>query len=281
MSTRPVAAFLLALTAFGQTPATGPRFEAASIRPATVSGPRGRGARGVIDASRVELLGTTLPQLIRRAYRLEPYQNVTGPDWTKKMYYDVFASLPMGGTKEQVPEMLQVLLADQLQLVIRRESLEQPVCVLSVGKGGPKLKEVPADLTPEAVLPHSDGRTAVLRTKSADGYLTYSRLNGTVVLDTTKISMHELAIAIGKEVGLPVFDRTGLKGFYEVSLFVPGTLVKSGAPKGEREDSWTASDPEGVNIYKSIQRLGLKLEKTKAPIEYLVVEHAEQIPIQR
>ena len=131
MSVRPaiaISAGFIAIAAFGQTPAPTPRFEAASIRLATLS----RGGRRA-DASRVEWLGTTLPQLIRTAYRLEPYQTVAGPDWITRRYFDVYAKLPEGATKDQIPEMLQALLIDQLNLVIRRESKQEPVCLLSVG----------------------------------------------------------------------------------------------------------------------------------------------------
>jgi len=245
-----------------------------------------------MDASRVEFLAATLPQLITRAYRLEPYQSVTGPDWMKRAYFDVFAKLPEGAKKDQIPEMLQALLADQLKLVVRRESREEPACILTVGKNGPKLKAVPADVTPEPFLPHSDGRTQLLRTKTPNGYLTYSRLNGTVILEATKITLPELAILLRREVKLPVLDRTGLPGFYAISLFVPGTSVGSTRTRATGgDDVWSvtpefpvipvASEPEGVNLYKSIQRLGLKLTKTKAPIEHLVVEHAEQTPVER
>jgi uncharacterized protein (TIGR03435 family) len=297
MSVRPATPFgalLIASAAFAQTAAVPPQFEAAAIRLATITtaGPVS-GARRRIDASRVEFLGATLPQLIRNAYRLEPYQTVTGPDWMKKTYFDVFAKLPGGAIKGQIPEMLQALLADQLKLVVRRESREEAVCVLSVGKNGPKLKEVPADVTPELFPAHSDGRAVVLRTRGPDGYLTYSRLNGTVILEAMKITLPDLAIALRNEVKMPVLDRTGLQGFYEVSLFVPGTLVRPGPRRAGGEESFgtpdaaeapvvpVAAEPEGVNLFKSIQRLGLKLEKSKAPIEHLVVESAEQRPVER
>ena len=39
-----------------------------------------------------------------------------------------------------------------------------------------------------------------------------------------------------------------------------------------------ASDPSGVNIFKSVEKLGLALEKHKAAIEHLVVEHVEKTP---
>jgi uncharacterized protein (TIGR03435 family) len=38
-----------------------------------------------------------------------------------------------------------------------------------------------------------------------------------------------------------------------------------------------AADPAG-SIFASVQKLGLKLERRKAPVEYIVVEHLEKIP---
>lgn len=273
--------FVLAIAALGQA-----RFEVGAIRGATVRvAGMVREGRQRIDPSRVELPGVTLPALIRRAYRLEPYQNVTGPDWIKRAYFDVFAKLPPGATKDQIPEMLQTLLADELKLVLRRESRLEPVCILSVGKNGPKLKSVASDVHADVAIPHSDGRTALVRRRSADGYLTYSRLNSTIILDATKITLPDLALLLAKEVNVPVLDRTALSGFYEISLFVPGEWIRAPRPMSEKQDDAgivpVAAEPEGVNLFKSIQRLGLKLEKSKAPIQHLVVESAEQNPVGR
>jgi uncharacterized protein (TIGR03435 family) len=296
MSVRTMRGFGALLTlsaAFGQTPVAGPRFEAGTIRPHTVNVTRPIvGGWRRVDKGRVELLAMTLPQLISTAYRLEPYQNVTGPDWMKKTYFDVFATLPDGANKAQIPEMLQALLADELKLVLRREEGMEPVCVLSIGKNGPKLKPVAVDAKPDPSPPRSDRQIALLRRKTSEGYLTYSRLNGTVVLDATKITLAELAVLLRRELNVPVLNRTGLQGFYQVSLFVPGAWIGSGRLKPDGEgamaqagsafpDFPAASEPEGVNLFKSIQRLGLKLEKSKAPIEHLVVESADQNPAYR
>jgi uncharacterized protein (TIGR03435 family) len=277
MSKRSAGLLVLTIAAYGQAPAAAPHFEVASVKLATIS-TRARSARSLSDASRFELSGTTLPALIRRAYRLEPYQNVTGPDWMNKQYFDVMARLPAGATKDQVPEMLQALLADRLKLVIRRENKEEIVCILTVGKNGPKLKEAAPNADPAKWVSSTGAKTPVLRQATPHGILTYSRLNGILVLDASKMTLPDLAAALRKEVNLPVLDRTGLQGFYEVSLFVPGTWMRAAPRPREDVDLSVASDPEGVDIYKSITRLGLKLVKAKAPIEHLVVEHAEKVP---
>jgi uncharacterized protein (TIGR03435 family) len=39
-----------------------------------------------------------------------------------------------------------------------------------------------------------------------------------------------------------------------------------------------ASDPTGSSVFSSVQRLGLKLESRKAPVEQLMVDHLEKTP---
>lgn len=280
-------ALLIAIAAFGQTPTAGPRFEAATIVPATVSDQRAAagGGRGRIDPARIEMRGASLHQLICTAYRLETYQTVSGPDWINKMFFDVYATLPEGAVKSQIPEMLQALLADQMKLALRREIRQEPVCILSVGKNGPRLKEAPAGAAPDPPPHYPDGRTPVMKRRVPSGIVTYSRLNGTVILDAARITMPELAGLLRSEVNLPVLDRTDLHAFYAISLFVPGGSLLSARQRGDSGDIFqpapndipsvpVASEPQGVNLFKSIQRLGLKLEKSKVPVEHLVVESA-------
>jgi uncharacterized protein (TIGR03435 family) len=284
----PSALLLAVALAHGQTPAGEPRFESGAIRLHTETG-RAQAARRRIDPGRIEILGASLPQLIRTAYRLEPYQNIAGPDWIKRSYYDVFGKLGEDASRAQIPEMLQALLADQLKLVVRRETQLEPVCRLTVGKNGPKLKQVAAGDPTEVTIPHSDRQIQLTRRKTSQGYVTYSRLNSVIVLDATRITLPELAALLRQEVNMPVLDRTGLPGFYQLTVFVPGawmrarhssaqTLGDAPEPAGEPSVVPVASEPEGVNLFKSIQRLGLKLEKSKAPVEHLVVESAMQDP---
>ena len=97
--------------------------------------------------------------------------------------------------------------------------------------------------------------------------------------------------------GRQVVDMTGLKGVYEVQMdFSLADLLNmaraagmdipmgagrgpGGAPAGAAAAD-AASDPGGAtsSITTAVQSLGLKLESRKAPIEQLVVDHAEKTP---
>ena len=52
--------------------------------------------------------------------------------------------MPDGASKDDAPGMLQALLEERFKLAAHRDTQEQPVLALVVGKDGPKLKEAPA-----------------------------------------------------------------------------------------------------------------------------------------
>ena len=136
----------------GQTTAAGPTFNVASIKPSEPITPAmvqaGRIHAGMrIDGARVDIGNFTLLQLITKAYDVKTYQ-VQGPSWMTPMAqrFDIVANLPAGATKEQVPQMLQALLAERFKLVIHRDTKEHNVYALVVAKGGAKIKETQEQL---------------------------------------------------------------------------------------------------------------------------------------
>jgi len=88
-----------------------------------------------------------------------------------------------------------------------------------------------------------------------------------------------------------VVDLTELKGNFQVVLdltmedlknvgrkfgaAIPGGGAASSDAGGLPSDA--ASDPSGT-IFKSVQQLGLKLEARKAPVDTIVIDHAEKMP---
>jgi uncharacterized protein (TIGR03435 family) len=286
---------LLAAVAFGQTPA----FEVATIKPAEalnpakmVSGTFRIGAS--IDGARAEFRYMSLADLIQYAYGVKTYQ-VSGPDWIKSERFDIQAKLPEGATRDQAPQMLQALLSDRFQLKLRREQTEHSVFGLVVAKGGLKLRETTPD--PQAP-PAAGGDTKAAETaqrftmtRSADGGggagapVRMSRELGMHI--ERKMTMAGLADFLSRFVGRPVIDMTETKATYQVAMDLPlGEMMRSagavvavsshGAPVDpgmvQTDDSGSAS------VFTEVQKMGLKLEPRKAPVELLAVASAERKP---
>jgi len=93
----------------------------------------------------VDYGNVSLKDVLATAYAVKRYQ-ITGPSWLDSERYDITAKLPDGVSRDQVPVMLQALLTDRFKMSIHKESKEEPVYALTVGKNGPKLtKSAPDD----------------------------------------------------------------------------------------------------------------------------------------
>jgi uncharacterized protein (TIGR03435 family) len=269
-----------------------------------------------INGLRAEFNYLRLKDLITVAYKMKDYQ-ITGPDWMDKadaQRFDIVARLPEGSSKDDVPKMLQALLAERFKLVVHRETKEHPVLALVVGKGGPKMKEsteklVPID--PDAPLKpgemQMDGEDGPMRVtvNMKDGSSTINMgAKGTIRqrMDTQTQTFHIDAdtttmagfadmltsiMKMGGSDGKQVVDMTGLKGNYQVAVEISQSDIMAMAraqgysgPGGGGTTSTAASDPGGVgtSAYSAVEKMGLKLEPRKAPVEQLVVDSAEKIP---
>ena len=92
-----------------------------------------------IDDSHFDVEGYPLQALVTRAYGLDKYR-IIGPDWRKRPCNStVSAKLPVGASRELLPEMMCTLLAERFRLAVHNETREFHVYALMVGKNGPKL----------------------------------------------------------------------------------------------------------------------------------------------
>jgi uncharacterized protein (TIGR03435 family) len=306
-------ALLAAAAAFSQTP-VGPSFEVATIKPAAPINPT-KVASGQLhvgmktDAGRVDIGFFSLSDLIRTAYRIKPYQ-LKGPDWLAAERWDIAATIPAGASVDQVPEMLQSLLADRFKLTIHRTSTEQPIYALVVTKGGPKLKDAepdaPAASAPEGqpagnadngvrISANTGGRGATIFGKNGQTKVSIGQ-GGAIRMEFSKMRMADLADMLSPFADRPVLDMTELKGAYQVGLDLamedmmklarasgigagmmgPGA-AGGGAADAARAPAEAASTPSS-SVFTAVQQLGLKLEARKAPMETIVVDHVERTP---
>ncbi len=307
----PLAA-LAASAAFAQAPAAPLAFEVATIKPAEPITPAqiqsGKVHLGLsVDAARVDIGYMSLYDLIAAAYKVKAYQ-VEGPDSLKSQRFDILAKMPAGATKDDVPVMLQALLKERFKLEFHHDKKEHSVSALIAGKGGPKMKEAEPDepVKEGEPAPLAKGETVVgagdstvrikssangtsgVATSAKTGAVKYSvSPDGMVHYEYSKLDMPTLCDALSRFVGTPVIDMTDLQAKYQVALDFSaqdliavarkaGIDIPAGAapapPAGE------ASDPGSTSLFGAIQRLGLKLESRKLPIDVIVVDRAEKMP---
>ena len=263
-----------------------------------------------IDGSRATFTYESLKDLIMYGYKLQRYE-ISGPEWMVTDRFDIEARLPDGTTKDDVPEMLRALLKERFNLMTHNELQEQPVLALVIGKSGPKLKEStekPVALDESEPLKDNetqkdtpDGPIRLL--KNADGSTTYEMgVRGTFTLkfDGESSSMHMGASSItmkgfavmmntlGAGQGRQIVDMTGLTGHYQAaadfsmmdlmsSLSSQGINLPTRPVSGSRNGE--ADDPEGgATVSAALDKLGLKLEKTRAKVNRLVIDQVEKTP---
>jgi uncharacterized protein (TIGR03435 family) len=303
---------LASLAAFAQPPAAPLAFEVATIKPAepitAAMVQAGKMHVGLnVDAARVDIGFMSLSDLIVTAYKVKPYQ-VEGPDWMKVQRFDVLATMPPGATKDDVPGMLQGLLKDRFKVEIHRDKKDHSVFALVVAKGGIKMKEAEPDIPAKDGEPaplakgevqmgsgdnavrmkqSSDGRSGVA-TSAKTGPVKYSvSPEGMIHYEYGALDMNNLCDALSQFVGTPVLDMTDLKGKYQLALDFSmqdmmavarraGVDIPAGAPG--TAPAGEASDPGSSSLFGAVQRLGLKLETRKAPVDLIVVDRAEKMP---
>lgn len=224
-------------------------FEVASIKPSDYQGgPLRITAR--VGAAGIDFSNVTPRMCIQRAYGVKPYQ-LTGPEWISTERYMIVAKAASAVPEDKILLMLQTLLIERFKLAIHREAKEMPVYALVVSKNGPKLKKATDDGATEI---GADGRETVFE----------------------RASMGQLAGVIARSVDRPVFDATGLQGLYNFRL----AWANDGPPRpnGAAPGSPEATDPDDApSIFAALQeRLGLRLEARRAPVDVLVIDHIEK-----
>ena len=220
-------------------------FEVASVKPSRQTLGRDFNKPVVFGPSGLTGRNVTLKRLIVEAYNVQPHQVFGAPKWLDDSEYDIDAKADGPAAKEQLRLMLRALLAERFRLALHRENKELHVYELVVDKGGPKI--------------HAAKEPAGSGARSLEQLANLISVQLTIPepADPGKPS-----IASGAPI--PVIDKTGLTGLYEITYDLH-------------------PDP-GMDMFKLWQRilqdqLGLKLQSRKAPMEILIVDRADRIPV--
>ena len=264
---------VLAFAFVGAVSAQTPRFRSATIRSSNaVAGENGASTLG--PSGSFVGKNVALKQLIENAYRrfgFDRREVAGGPDWIATDRFDLIAQAvrdhvvdPTGFPAETL-RMVQRLLEDRFQLRIRRELQERPVYALvAVAPDIPRPR-----LTPSAVDCASETLAQSRGDRSARPQCGPSPYPGRLV--ARSVTMADLASLLTPYLDRPVIDRSGIRGAFDVDL--EAIEIQ---PKGPFGPSYRPSDTKESILGAVVSQLGMRLEKTTAALETLVIEHAEK-----
>jgi len=256
-----------------------PEFEVVSIKPAgklTMAMMDARQFHSRMDNAAFEESNASLLDLITIAYNIN-WDRVSGPSWMNEQFYAIAAKLPGGSTKEQIPVMLQKVLAERFKLSIHHDQKVQRVYLLTVAKDGSKLKESTGEIDPATQ--GCNGRPGRYRCRT----VTLALLAGNLTAMSGMYAAMPITPASDgaetRNIDLPVIDQTGLKGVYDIDLqWIPP--VGTGNGRGGRGGKLPPPDPDtkATSIFGAFEALGLKLQPGKHAFDILVVDHVERTP---
>jgi uncharacterized protein (TIGR03435 family) len=216
---------------------------------APVSPAQGRCAGDVVDPS----------QLVYAAYSSSsrswtPLSRITGiPPRLADLSFQInaVADNPERVTKGELKLMLQTLLEDRFKARVHLETREVDGYVLTVAKSGIKFKETSGD------------QSCGVGDASPKG----------------KCRMETLSTWMTLRLGyLPIADKTGLTGIYDINLSLEE--IPMGGPAPTRGAGGVTPPPRQFTtpLPKAVEdQLGLQLERGKVPVEYVVVDHIEAL----
>jgi uncharacterized protein (TIGR03435 family) len=224
-----------------------------------------------------------LANLIVNAYGI-PLYRLSGPDWMRGQQFEITAKVPEGATRDDLKLMLQSMLADRFKLAVHHETREMPKYDLVVAKGGPRLPP-PMEESPQGSVPPDPGSQPK---RSGDGYpilppgvRSMAIGAGKARMFNPKMGLDQLASMLGGQLGKPVTNATGLEGSYAISLYWVVASVGRAPTGAVGAGATVAQEPDGPMIEQAIQQqLGLKLEARKGPVDFIVVDHLEKMPVE-
>lgn len=208
---------------------------------------------GSPSGSRITLEAMSLSGLVSWAYNVKPWQVAGGPAWGRDTQgatldpatrrFDVVAKAEgeRARSLDEFRQMMQSLLTERFQLTLHREARQAMVYALVIDKNGPKLHESPPDA--RGVLRMSGG----------------GKITGSGATIQQLIGWFSNANGVDR----PIVDQTGLTGRYDFTLEWSNPLTGK-------------TDSNAPSIFTAMpEQLGLKLEPSRALLDFLVIDRAE------
>lgn len=234
-----------------------PSFDVATIKPNNSGGTSIQGL--YLRGRSFSIRNGSLADMVAFAYNVHKKQIVNGPGWMDNDRFDIDGVPDKEGVPndKQLRKMMQKLLADRFKLTFHQEKRELSAYVLTVGKGGQKLKptELNGPLPGFGIRPGPGGLTLGVRNSSMSDFTSFLQM---LVLDR------------------PVVDRTGITGRFDFECkFTPDDSQFNGHPPPlpkQAEDAETSP-----NLFEALlQQDGLKLDAQKTAVDVIAIDHVEK-----
>jgi uncharacterized protein (TIGR03435 family) len=181
-----------------------------------------------------------------------------------------------------------MLLEDRFRVEVHTETRERAVYALTVIKQNSHLRPskegscIPMDLS---ILQAPVGKPVGKPDEAAPRHCGGGSLHGVggvSILERYGVTLEEFAATtLSSYMDLPIIDRTGLTGLFDIHLeFAPprgllGMTLLNGQPAPDLSD--TPEGQAGPSLFAALQaQLGLKLSPAKGPVDVIVVDRAER-----
>jgi uncharacterized protein (TIGR03435 family) len=268
----PIAFVLAGALAFGTVmTAQELQFEVASIKLSRDSTARGI-TRQLPDGTFITT-NISIRNLLASAWRREELDHWNLPAWAMRNGYDVTVKPPAGTSPARMREMWRALFRDRFKLEVHTEMRDTPIYALVVARTdrrlGPQLRPSPHDCAalaaaaatapppPPATPPTDDEVMGSCRSWFVQGRM----ITGGMLLSN-------LARSLGGQSGRIVEDRTGLEGYYAITLTYAEPVRTGGDVSGAPGDA--------PSIFTALEeQLGLKLEPARTRLQMVVIDHIE------
>jgi uncharacterized protein (TIGR03435 family) len=182
---------------------------------------------------------------------------VAGPDWIDADRFDIQAKAGHAAKPDEMRGMARTLLAERFQYKGHRETRTVEVMALLEPKGGHKMKESTIE-GPTQTQPSPGG-------------------GGTV----KGVPLGALLDDLSRELSVPLVDLTGLKGRFDFS-FNPQKYVEAFRASMMNDPNRPSEAEARVILLQNILagELGLRLERRKEAVEFVVIDGAVKTPVE-
>jgi uncharacterized protein (TIGR03435 family) len=249
---------MMVAPAFAQQPR--PKFDVADVHVSPTAKGFGQNFGGVLREGHYVNRDATMLQLIEAAYDVSEDNISGGPGWIGLDLFDVLAKVPDGTTPATANLMLQSLLAERFGLAVNKGTRPVPRYVLTVAKGGSKLKSASGSGTPSCQQvqqppPPTNDPASVPNIKVACHNLTAAAIADNLRQMANGYFDHDIV------------DSTKLQGTWDFDLewTARGVLAAKGA--------------DGISAFDAVEKqLGLKADLQNVPMDSFVVERVNRTP---